>query len=133
MPEPETARGPSILVVDDDDSMLALVDAVLSDAGYHVLKTENGREALRQVDLLAIDLVLLDIIMPDQDGIETVQEIRRQHPDLPVVVMSGSGPASTYLRIAQKLGATEILPKPFAIDVLLLIVNRLVGGRRAEP
>lgn len=128
MPQSETARGASILVVDDDDSILALVDAVLGDAGYRVLTTENGREALRQLDLLAIDLVLLDIVMPDKDGIETVQEIRRQYPNLPVVVMSGSGPSSTYLRMAQKLGATEILPKPFAIDELVALVDRLAGS-----
>lgn len=123
----------SILVVDDDASVLTLIETVLVGAGYRVLTTDDGREALRRLEQTAVDLVILDIFMPDHDGIETLGEIRRKHPGLPVLVISGADAGSSYLRAAMAFGATTTMGKPFSFDELIETVGGLVGDRHGEP
>ena len=73
-------------------------------------------------------LVLTDVLMPDKDGIEVISELRRDHPNLPIIAMSGGGrlPRDGYLTIARHLGAHAILQKPFTIDQLVSTVDRLL-------
>ncbi len=119
-----------IVVIDDDPVLRQVITLALQKAGHSVLRCENGRKA---TDFLAhdhADLVITDVIMPEMDGVETLRALRREHPDLPIVVMSGGGSFDPrdYLGIAQAFGATAVLPKPFAPGELVSLVAQLLPG-----
>lgn len=105
-----------ILLVEDEDAFRMILKQMLERDGHTVLPAANGRKALRLCIDGGIDLVVTDIVMPDMEGLETIREIRKQHPALKVIAMSGGGRigAEDYLRIAGKLGADQTLVKPFS-------------------
>jgi CheY-like chemotaxis protein len=118
------------VVIDDDPVLRQVITLALQKAGHSVLRCENGRKA---TDFLAhdhADLVITDVIMPEMDGVETLRALRREHPDLPIVVMSGGGSFDPrdYLGIAQAFGATAVLPKPFSPGELVALVAQLLPG-----
>jgi two-component system response regulator (stage 0 sporulation protein F) len=76
----------TILVVDDDEGLRLLYQMELSDEGYHVITAENGKEALRMVEEMVPDLVILDIVMPDMDGMEVMPRILRRHRTMPLIL-----------------------------------------------
>jgi PAS domain S-box-containing protein len=114
-----------ILVVDDDDAVRGVLQKLLSDAGYEVLATRDGREAMRLVAEHPFDLVLTDLIMPDQEGLETIRELHRDYPAIRVVAMSGAMGA-IYLRTAELLGADAALRKPIDGSQLLRTLRDLL-------
>lgn len=106
-----------ILLVDDDPILRSTLPLVLGLCGYHAVAASDGREALRLLRSQAFDLVLTDVLMPEIDGLEVVQAVRREFPELPIVAMSGGSarlPGSDALQLAHRLGAHAILPKPFS-------------------
>ncbi len=114
----------SILVVDDEADIRTLVDEILSDEGYRVVTAGNAAEARRQVSRLSPDLVLLDIWMPDTDGITLLKEWAGDTgPDWPVVIMSGHGSVETAVE-ATRHGAADFIEKPVSIAKLLLTVEK---------
>ena len=113
-----------ILIIDDDPDLRAVLAQMLRLAGYEVALAANGREGLEQALKQPADLVLTDIYMPEQEGLETILELRRRFPQLPVLAMSGRAAAGTMLGIAQRLGAIAVLQKPFSSDELLTVVSR---------
>ena len=113
-----------ILIIDDDPDLRAVLAQMLRLAGYEVALAANGREGLEQALKQPADLVLTDIYMPEQEGLETILELRRRFPQLPVLAMSGRAAAGTMLGIAQRLGAIAVLQKPFSSDELLTLVSR---------
>ena len=124
----------TILIVDDEEQIRASVRGVLADEGFRVLEADNGRTALAVIAAEHPRLVLLDIWMPEVDGIETLREIQKRHPGTRVVVISGHGNIETAVRATQ-LGAIDFIEKPFSIDRLLERVERALGasaGRRLE-
>src|SRR5262249_2141203 len=124
----------TILIVDDEEQIRASVRGVLADEGFRVLEADNGRTALAVIAKERPQLVLLDIWMPDVDGIETLREIQKRHPETRVVVIAGHGNIETAVRATQ-LGAIDFLEKPFSIDRLLERVERALGvtaARRLE-
>jgi len=118
----------SILVVEDEEGVRLVVQVALERAGYRVTTAANGQEASRLLAAGEFALVLTDVLMPDKDGIEVINELRQQHPDLPIIAMSGGGrlPRDGYLTVALRLGAHAILQKPFTIDELVAVVGRLL-------
>lgn len=113
---------PTILLVDDDDLVRETVAATLVDGGYSVLKAANGLEALTALGRTgSVDAVVLDILMPEMEGIEALREIRKKWPQLPVLVMSGGDRSgwTSALDMAPKLGANRTLAKPFTPDQLI--------------
>ena len=118
----------TILVVDDDAAIRDSVRAVLRDEGYRVETAESGAAALEVVG--SADLVVLDVWMPDMDGIEVLGRVRASHPALPVVVVSGHGNIETAVR-ATKLGAATFLEKPFSVDTLLAVIDENLGAGAA--
>jgi len=119
------SRGPvssTVLIVDDEESIRRLVADILGDEGYGAATAADGREALDSITASLPDLVLLDVALPNRDGIEILAEIRRAWPGLPVVMMSGHGNIETAVR-ATKLGAYDFLEKPLSYDKLLLVVR----------
>lgn len=110
-----------ILVVDDEDSLRRLLKAVLERAGHEVTTASDGVEAVRLVDAGPFDLVVTDLIMPEMEGIATIQQLRRLAPDMKIIAMSGGGRGSAgdYLDMAKQLGASMTLMKPFTPEGLV--------------
>ncbi|MFO7653511.1 MAG: response regulator [Candidatus Krumholzibacteriia bacterium] len=120
---------PTILIIEDDDDVRAVLEAVLARAGYRVRSARDGKEGVVAAAGEPVDLVITDIIMPEKDGIETITDLRREHPDLKVIAISGGGRFSPggYLHSARLLGADLTLSKPFGNDEILRAVERLLA------
>jgi DNA-binding response OmpR family regulator len=110
-----------ILLVDDDDPLRAILAQALKQQGYAVQEAVNGKEALDWYDLQGADIVILDVVMPEKEGLETIVELK-QRPRIPgIIVISGGGQISpkVYLRIAKAHRADRVLEKPFSCEDLL--------------
>ncbi|HTV90484.1 MAG TPA: response regulator [Stellaceae bacterium] len=118
-----------ILVIDDDALVRGSVARMLRRWGYDVAVAEDGRRGLALFHDIEPRLVITDIIMPDQDGIETIREIRRVRPDAQIIAMSGCGRLGNldFLNIAAKLGAGEVISKPFEPATLRDCVTRCLA------
>jgi UDP-3-O-[3-hydroxymyristoyl] N-acetylglucosamine deacetylase len=123
-----TASSETILVVDDEIGIRQSVRGVLADEGFRVLEAEDGRGALQLIARERPRLVILDIWMPEMDGIELLRHIRDSHPGTPVIVISGHGNIETAVT-ATKLGAFDFIEKPFSLDGLLHVVDRALAAR----
>lgn len=123
---------PHILVIDDDDLVRRLVNHALTREGYEVMEAVNGRKGLAAYKAAPAELVITDLIMPDMEGLEAIQEFRRRSPDLKIIAMSGGGAGWSvdYLKMAEKFGASRILNKPFALEELCALVAELWGGEK---
>jgi len=118
-----------ILIADDDDQVRMLLKRVLVKAGYEVSEARNGNEAVRMFKQKPAALLITDLIMPDKEGIETIQEFRRNHTPVKIIAISGGGrlDQNMYLGMAKKIGADRVLSKPFMPQDLLSVVQELVG------
>jgi len=122
---------PSILIVDDEPSIVKSLVGILSDEGFDVSTAPNGYEALKIIDAESPDLVLLDIWMPGIDGIETLKEIKKDNPFIQVIIITGHGTIETAVQ-ATKLGAFDLIEKPLSIDKIILGINNALNFRRLE-
>ncbi|MGH7874864.1 MAG: UDP-3-O-acyl-N-acetylglucosamine deacetylase [Candidatus Binatia bacterium] len=122
----ELASQKTILVVDDEDGVREAVREVLSDEGYRVLDTADCAQVLNLIRTERPELVLLDIWMPQMDGIGLLKEIKSQEPDVNVVMVSGHGNIHTAVT-ATKFGAFDFIEKPVSLDGLLSTVQRALG------
>ena len=115
----------SILLVDDSDAIRELMAAALQREGHQVLEASDGKAAIEMMRRQRIDLLITDIVMPDQDGLVTLKLARKMQPELKVIVISGDSPrfAALYLDIAQKFGATKTLRKPFSLPEFIAAVR----------
>jgi DNA-binding response OmpR family regulator len=104
-----------ILIVDDNADLRSMLRLCLEADGFEVDVAANGQHALDVLSQRPADVVVTDLFMPDQDGIETILEVRKRYPDVRIVAMSGwtSTEGSDYLRVAREIGALETLRKPF--------------------
>ncbi len=117
---------PRVLVVDDEAQVRDLLRTTLEQAGYEVLEARTGREALQHYRDSPTDLVIMDILMPDKDGLESIMELRADYPDAKVIAITGgSTKVSTmdFLDIAKMMGAKRTLHKPFQLKELLEAVE----------
>ena len=121
----------TILVVDDEQSILQSLDGILSDEGFEVLCVPSGASALKKIEEVMPDLVLLDIWMPEMDGLETLVKIKEIYSSLQVVMMSGHGTIETAVK-ATKLGAYDFIEKPLSLEKLLLSVNNALDYYQLE-
>ena len=118
-----------ILIVDDDLALMRLIDQVLSEKGYEVLKANNGHEALRLLFAENPDLVLLDVVMPDLDGWQTCSRIR-EVSDVPIIMLTGKRNAEDDIVSGLDYGADEYLIKPVGNKELVARVRAAL--RRAD-
>ena len=124
---------PEILVVDDEPGIRELMREILEEEGYEVRMAENGTRARAALDDKNPDLILLDIWMPDVDGVTLLKEWRGQgRLTMPVVMMSGHGTVHTAVE-ATRLGAFDYLEKPIAYKQLLETVKKALASRQAKP
>ena len=122
----------TILVVDDEANIRHTLRGVLSDEGYDVVEAQDGRRALEVLEQRVPKLAIVDIWMPEMDGIELVARMRQQAPEVPVIVISGHGTIDTAVRVI-RMGAFDFLEKPFQLDALLRVVDRALGGTGEPP
>lgn len=121
-----------ILIVDDDPTVRLIAGELLRGDDHAIVEAEDGDEALRIVDVMAVDLVVLDMLMPNKDGLETIVELRRRQSDIRILAISsgGSMDRSLLLRTARVLGADESLQKPLRLDTFADTVARLLARPR---
>lgn len=116
-----------ILVVDDQEEICRLLAESLTLEGFKVAMARSGSEALARVEQEPPDLIILDLVMPEMDGLETLRRIRERVGDVKVVVLTAYGTAQRA-REAMSLGVREFLGKPFDLDRLLRIVAEEMEG-----
>src|SRR6201997_3906367 len=117
---------PTVLVADDDRSIRTVLTQALGRSGYQVRCTGNAATLWRWVEDGEGDLVITDVVMPDENGLDLIPRIRRVRPDLRVVVMSAQSTLMTAVKATQR-GAFEYLPKPFDLQELLSVVGRALA------
>jgi DNA-binding NtrC family response regulator len=126
-----------ILVIDDDDGVRTTLDHLLRDAGYEIATAEDGLRGMAMFRSEQPDLVITDIIMPEQEGIQTIAAMRKARPDAKIIAISGSRSLGNtdFLKMARSLGAMDIVSKPFDADELLTIVKNCLASRagRSTP
>jgi CheY-like chemotaxis protein len=115
-----------VLVVDDEPAVGATLRDVLVELGYIVKLAVGGAEALKLVPVFEPDVVLLDLLMPEMSGVEVLDHLRRDHPTLRVVILTGNEDVEVA-RATLRAGAFDYLSKPFSIDVLARVVAAAVG------
>lgn len=119
-----------ILTIDDEQVIRESVSAYLEDHDYTVLLAEDGREGLRMVDNFEVDLVLVDLRMPELSGLAVLAELQKKQPDLPVIVISGTGEIDDVVK-ALRLGAWDYLLKPISdLQMLLHAIGRVLEKKR---
>ncbi len=119
-----------ILVIEDEDSFRNVLVKMLSKAGYDVQQAGDGNQALTICAEFKPDLVLTDIIMPDKEGLETIQELMDLSPGIKIIAMSGGGRygPDSFLPLAEKLGAKATLQKPFMREEMINTVKSVLAG-----
>ena len=119
-----------ILIVDDEAMLRRTLRAILEKGGHKVSEAGDGKRAIEMFTADKPDLVLTDIIMPNREGIETIGELRRQDPHLPIIAMSGGGRTSAelFLTLASNLGATTTLAKPIRQAELIAAIDASLSG-----
>lgn len=118
-----------ILVIEDHDPMARTIETLLAVDGHTVTRAADGRAGMALYAATPFDLVITDILMPNQEGLETIRELVAHNPDVKIIAVSGSGRdgGMDYLRVAEAFGAVSTLQKPFQPEDLLRLV------RQAQP
>lgn len=114
-----------VCIVDDDVELRATLKHILEDAGMRVVETSNGRDGVDVAQTAGAAVAIVDIVMPDQEGLETIRTLRARVPGIRVLAMTGYD--SRYLDMAIKLGADEAIRKPFTGRELVARVQQLLG------
>ena len=131
----------TILIIDDEQLIRLQIRSALELEGFTVREAANGNEGLARIAEATPDVVITDILMPDKEGIETILELRRTHPKIRIIAISGGGRTGNkdFLRTAKHLGADRTLAKPFGLAELLRLVHEVLAdansgkGAAASP
>lgn len=122
-----------ILIIDDDDIIRSVMGQILTAKGHEVATAGDGHEGMRSFRQAPADLVITDMVMPNQEGMATIMELRKSHPKLGIIAMSGGTMNSgIYLTLAGRLGAMRTLAKPFPAETLLKCVDEVLAICRAD-
>lgn len=121
-----------VLVIDDDHLVRYTLSRILQRNGYDVVTASDGKRAMTVFRDERPDVVITDIIMPEQEGIQTILMIRGERPEVKIIAISGGARTHNldYLGMAQAFGADDVIPKPFEAEELL---GRLAGLDRRAP
>src|SRR6266571_2208260 len=122
----------SILVADDDTAIRTVLNQALSRAGYEVRITSNAATLWRWISAGDGDLVITDVVMPDENAFDLLPRIKKMRPELPIIVMSAQNTFMTAIRASER-GAYEYLPKPFDLKELISIVGRALSEPKERP
>ncbi len=119
-----------ILVIDDDPVVRGMLAEMLRREGYEVDEADDGRAGMRKFREVPATLVITDVVMPEQEGLETLMQLRHASKTVKVIAISGGGRVGpdAYLNSARTLGADAILAKPFGREELLELVAKVLAG-----
>ena len=123
VPGARLTEPPRILVVDDADTIRFCVSRALTDEGFDVVEADRAQNALLALRTQTIDLMLLDLGLPDMDGLDVLEKVSRDLPDLNVVVFSVRNDRTT-IKTAEELGASDYITKPFEIEDVIGTISR---------
>ncbi len=117
-----------ILVIDDEELVRFSITDILAEAGHEVFEAENGREGISVLREQPVDIVITDLLMPEQEGLETISALRKQNREIGIIAISGGGRVTPgdYLEAARIIGANRTFAKPFARRDILAAVSELV-------
>jgi len=117
-----------ILIIDDDEQIRVILQQMMEWAGYEVMAAENGKVAMEMHRKNPADLVITDLIMPEQEGLETISSLKKNFTDIKIIAISGGGRIGpeAYLPAALELGADRVFTKPFDIKAVLTAVQELL-------
>jgi CheY-like chemotaxis protein len=119
---------PNILLIDDDNQFRTMLRKMMERNGYEVIEASDGKEGIKLYRKNPTDLIITDLIMPEKDGIETIQELKKDFPNIKIIAISGGGRLGPqdYLHLAEMLGAQRTLTKPIELPELLKTIEDLL-------
>ncbi len=119
---------PGILLVEDDNDLREMLKASFIRRKYTVIEAENGKDAISHFKPLITDILVTDLIMPDEDGLKVIIKLKELKPTLKIIAISGGGKAGpgSYLNLAKALGADAIFSKPFSVNDLISKIEELL-------
>ncbi|MBF0100280.1 MAG: response regulator [Desulfobacterales bacterium] len=117
-----------ILIIDDEEQIRKMLSLMLTNEGYDVEVASNGNEGILCYQKHPADLIMIDIIMPEKEGIETIRELIKDYPSVKIIAMSGGGRVDpdAYLHLAKYMGASKCFSKPIDKPVLLQAIQELL-------
>lgn len=118
-----------VLIVEDDNELREMIGISLMRRKYTVMEAANGKEAIIHFKPSITDLVVTDLIMPEEDGLKVIMKLRELKPSIKVIAISGGGKAGpgSYLNLARALGADAVYSKPFSINDLIDRIESLLN------
>ena len=118
----------NILIIDDDHQFRTMLRQMIEKDGYEVIEASDGKEGIKLYRKNPTDLIITDLIMPEKDGIETIQELKKDFPDIKIIAISGGGRLGPrdYLHLAKMFGAQRTLTKPIDLPELLKSIKELL-------
>ncbi len=118
-----------VMIVDDDQQILRLLAEIIEKEGHQIVSAEDGEQAFQQFQKHPIDLVITDLLMPNKEGLELIQELRSIRPELKIIAYSGGGQMQpdNYLDFAKGMGADRVFSKPIPIKELTAAVAELIS------
>ena len=121
-----------VLIVDDNNEIREMLKIALIRRQFTVLEAVNGKDAIAHFKPTITDLVVTDLIMPEEDGLKVIIKLRELKPSIKSIAISGGGKAGpgSYLKLAKALGADAIYSKPFSINVLISKIEQLLSGEQ---
>lgn len=120
---------PNVLVIDDERRVRRAMRLVLEEAGHQVAEAEHGDQGLDHVENNPVDLIICDILMPQREGVSTIDELRQRGHRMPIIAVSGGGQTgrANFLDFAQDLGADRTMEKPVQTEELLAAISELLA------
>jgi DNA-binding response OmpR family regulator len=121
-----------IMIVEDDNDLREMLKLSLLQRKYTIIEASNGKEAIAKFKPSLVDLVVTDIIMPDEDGLKVIMKLKEIKPNIRIIAISGGGKAGpgNYLNLARALGADEIFPKPFSVQSLIAKIDAILEAQQ---
>ncbi|OFY58285.1 MAG: hypothetical protein A2V50_00430 [Bacteroidetes bacterium RBG_19FT_COMBO_42_10] len=119
---------PGILIVEDENDLREMLKVSLTRRRFTVLEAENGKDAINHFKPAVTDLVITDLIMPEEDGLKVIMRLRELKPSLKIIAISGGGKAgpASYLNLAKALGADAVYSKPFSVNDMIKKIEELL-------
>src|SRR5664279_232277 len=119
---------PGVLIVEDDKELREMLKLSLLRRNFTVFEADNGKSAIAHFKPTITDLVVTDIIMPEEDGLKVIMKLRELKPTIKIIAISGGGKAGpgSYLNMAKALGADAVYSKPFSINDLIVTIEQLL-------
>jgi CheY-like chemotaxis protein len=118
-----------ILIVEDENDLREMLKVSLVRRKFTVLESENGKDAITHFKPSVTDLVITDLIMPEEDGLKVIMRLRELKPSIKVIAISGGGKAgpASYLNLAKALGADAVYSKPFSVNEMIKKIEELLA------